>query len=654
MRPFKNTRTLHCALSNAVQGFLLILIAALVLGPGRNVQAQGNAPLVLGTDDVIEVRVSNHPDLNSTVTIRPDGKVTIPRAGDIQAAGLTSQALRAAIQKRLNTSLNNARVTVAVKEVNSQLVRVLGAVNQPGSYKWKPNWRFMDVVAQAGGLKTRPTRITGRIIRNRNLIPLDVEASVLRPESAANAPIESSDLIVLDERDIFKQVNVIGEVGKPGAYDLTEELSVITLLNEAGSPTESAALRHAYVQRDGARIPLNLHALLIERRADAPAANFEFELGDVLVIPENEARFSVLGQVTKPGLYRLPEKKEDATALKALVTAGNPLGNADLRNVTITRTVNGQPAAMTVDLESQRMGRAPDNTFLEEGDAIFVPQRQVYVTGHVKTPGAYDISDNLSVVELMAMAGNALPGAGLSKAYVTRGGQQIPLNLYNALVTGQADASIGNFKFENGDVLVVPSVQNQLIVIGQVKNPGTYDLSDDLNVISLVTKAGGATSGAALTRAYVLRQGKQIPLDLHATLVAGEADPQVATFKFQAGDVLVLPENQARYAVLGQVKSAGYFPVPENQKEVSLLTAISAAGGPAGDANLRDAGIIRTVNGQPTRIPLNLEQILKGENKTQVAQLQAEDVLFIPSKKPGGSTWSKILSVLPFGRVFGF
>lgn len=655
MRRYRNSVFLLLALRTfCVKAVMPFGMAALLFWSTQLAHSQADANLLLGPDDVIEVMVSNHPALNRTVTIRPDGKITIPRAGDVQAAGRTSQALAEDIQARLSARLNNARVTVAVKEMNSHQVRVLGAVNNPGSYKWKPDWRFMDVVAAAGGLKTRPTRITGRIIRNRNIIPLNIEASVLHPEGTANAPILSNDLIVLDERDIFKQINVIGEVAKPGAFDLTEDLSVITLLNEAGNPTEKAALKSAYVQRGETRLPLDLHKLLIERRSDAAAATFEFELGDVLVIPENEARFSVLGQVAKPGFYPLPEKAEEATALKALATAGNPLNNADLRNVTITRTVNGRPTTITVDLESQRMGRAPDNTFLEEGDAIFIPQRQVYVTGQVKTPGAYDISDDLSVVELMAMAGNALPGAGLSKAYVTRDGQQIPLNLYNVLVAGQADEKVGNFKFQNGDVLVVPDVQDQLIVIGQVKTPGTYDLSDNLNVISLITKAGGAAPGAALTRAYVLRQGTQIPLDLHATLVEGKADPTVATFKFQAGDVLVLPENQARYAVLGQVKSAGYFPVPEDREGVPLLTALSAAGGPQTDANLRDAGIIRTVNGQPTRIPLNLEQVLKGDSKTQVAQLQAEDVLFIPSKKPGGSTWSKILSALPFVRVFGF
>jgi protein involved in polysaccharide export with SLBB domain len=661
----RHTSPVRCVLSTAMSGFLLGLTVLLLLSDSTLIQAQTpRAPsigipttetLILGPDDVVEVTISNHPDLNTTATIRPDGKITVPRAGDVQAAGRTSQALAAEIQKRLSKRLNNARVTVAVKEVHSRRVQLLGAVNKSGSFELKPGWRFMDLVADAGGLSTKPTRITGRIVRGRTVIPLDIEAAVERPASAANELLQPGDLIVLDERDISKQLNVIGAIAKPGAYDLTEGLSVITLLNEAGGPQEQAALKDAYVQRGETRIPLDLYALLVERRPDAEASRFQFELGDVLVVPTNEARFSVMGQVAKPGFYLLSENKEEATALKALALAGNPLANADLRNAVITRTVDGQTTTMTVDLESQLMGRAPDDTFLKEGDALFIPQRQVHVTGRVAKPGAYDISDGLSVVELMAMAGNALPGAGLSKAYVMRDGQKIPLNLYQVLVAGQPDPDVTNFKFQNGDVLVVPDVQGQLIVMGQVKAPGTYDLDDELSVLSLVTKAGGVIPGAALKKAYVLRHGTQIPLDLHATLIEGKADPNVANFKFQAGDVLVLPENQARYAVLGQVKSAGYYPVPENKKEVPVLSALSVAGGPAPDANLRDAGIIRTINGQPTRIPLNLEQMFtKGDKTIEAVQLLPEDVLFIPSKKPdSGSSWTKIMSLIPIiGLVF--
>jgi protein involved in polysaccharide export with SLBB domain len=620
---------------------------------GALATARARSGLVLGADDVIEINVSNHPDLNTTLTIRPDGRITLPRAGEVQAAGRTSQALAADIEKRLSRTLNNARVTVAIKEVHSRRVRVLGAVGTSGSYELKPNWRLMDLVAVAGGLKTRPTRVTGRIIRSRGIIPLNLEQAVRRPQSAANPLLQSNDLIVLDERDIVKQINVIGKVSKPGAYDLTEDLSVIALLNDAGGPTEQAALKKAYVQRARTQIPLDLYSLLVERRNNAPAARFAFKMGDVLVVPENEARFSITGQVTKPGFYLLPEKQEEATALQSLATAGNPLPNADLRNATIVRTLNGHATSITVDLESQRKGQAPDNTLLQPGDALFIPQRQVHVIGKVNKPGGFDISDDLSVVSLMAQAGNALPGAGLSKAYVLRNGNQIPLNLYKVLALGQPDADVTNFKFQNGDTLVIPDVQDQISVIGKVSKPGPYNLEDDLSVISLVTRAGGTLEGAALKQTYVLRKSTQIPLSLHESLIEGRVDANVTGFKFEAGDILVVPENRVRFAVLGQVKTAGYYPIPEKREDATILKALSTAGGPAPDANLRDAGIIRTVNGQPTRIPLNLEEMLRrGDNLTRNVQLQPEDILFIPSKNPSASTWSKIMGALPVIGAF--
>jgi polysaccharide export outer membrane protein len=399
----------------------------------------GKSGLLLGPDDVIDITVSNHPDLNRTITIRPDGKITLPRAGDVQAAGRSSQALAIDIQKRLSRTLNNARVTIAIKEVNSRRVRVIGPVGTPGSLQLKPNWRLMDLIAAAGGLKTKPTRVTGRIVRNRNVITLNIEQAVRTPQGPANLLLQPNDLVVLDERDIFKQINVIGKVGKPGAYDLTEDLTIISLLNDAGGTTEQAALRKAYVQRAGTQIPLDLYALWVERRTDAPASSFKFKVGDVLVVPENEARFTVMGQVAKPGSYVLPEKPEEATALRAVATAGDTLKNADLRNATITRMVDGQPISSTVDLESQRMGQTPDHTFLQAGDTLVVPQRLLNVIGKVGKPGAYDISDDLNVVSLMAQVGQRCTRCGLSKAmcYATK---QIPMNLYKVIVLGQPDA----------------------------------------------------------------------------------------------------------------------------------------------------------------------------------------------------------------------
>jgi protein involved in polysaccharide export with SLBB domain len=610
---------------------------------------------VLGPDDVIEVQVTIQRQFSKTLTIRPDGKIDFPEVGEIQAAGKTATALAAEIRTKLSQSYNNVEVTVAIVEIRSRRVRILGAVKAPGIYQLRPDGRFTDIVVGAEGLSTKPSRVAGRIIRAGTVLPLNVEQAVLRPESRANLLLKPDDLIVLDERNI-KQVNVIGKVEKPGAYDLEEGVTVMSLVMQAG-PTERAALRKAYVVRAGTEIPLNLYPLLVEGKTEDRAAKFKFQAGDVLNIPENEAQYGVTGQVTKPGLYALPEKPGGTTLLKALEAAEGPLPNADLRNASITRLVDREPTTIPIDLESRRNGQSPDDIALQPGDVLHIPpiRNQLHVIGKVGKPGTYDITEGMSLMSLMSeVGGNAENGAGLSKAYIIRNGAQIPVDLYPLFSGGKLDPNLTNFHFQNGDILVVPDVQNQINVIGQVEKPGPYDLSDNLSVISLVTQAS-PTKEAALKKAYVVRGGAEIPLDLHAILVDARAEAVVNGFKFQSGDVLVIPENPLRYSVMGRVAKPGYYTFPEKKGEATVLEALSEAGGPVQDGNLSNAGIIRAVNGEPTVIPLNLEfslNDLKKGNLDSNIQLQPEDILYIPPKKRGFK-WTDVLNPLVTLRTLG-
>jgi protein involved in polysaccharide export with SLBB domain len=211
---------------------------------------------------------------------------------------------------------------------------------------------------------------------------------------------------------------------------------------------------------------------------------------------------------------------------------------------------------------------------------------------------------------------------------------QTPINLRAALIEGKADESITNFKLQNGDVLVVPDVSNQVNVIGQVNKPGVYDLDDSLTVASLIGQAGSVVEDkAALSKAYVMRQGTEIPLNLMAVLGDGPADPAVASFKFQPGDVLVIPETQVRYAVLGQVNKPGYYSYPEKKGEATVLNVLSEAGGQTANSDLSKAGIVRLVNGQAVSIPVNIHAMLSKGGPGSQAELQPGDILYIPTRK---------------------
>jgi len=112
----------------------------------------------LGAADVIRVNVWKNTDLSQTVTIGPDGFVSLPLLGDVHAAGLTADQLAKNLTSRLTSYVVNARVTVSVAEIRSRQVFITGQVGKPGAYPLIAPITVLQLIAQAGGLNTFASR----------------------------------------------------------------------------------------------------------------------------------------------------------------------------------------------------------------------------------------------------------------------------------------------------------------------------------------------------------------------------------------------------------------------------------------------------------------------------------------------------------------
>lgn len=106
----------------------------------------------IGIGDLLEISVWKNPDLSTTVPVRPDGRVSVPLLGDVQAAGMTPLALRQTLTEGFKEYVTAPGVSVVVKEVNSQKVFVTGEVAHPGAFDLRPRTKLMQVLALAGGL----------------------------------------------------------------------------------------------------------------------------------------------------------------------------------------------------------------------------------------------------------------------------------------------------------------------------------------------------------------------------------------------------------------------------------------------------------------------------------------------------------------------
>ena len=115
--------------------------------------ASSSSDYVIGSEDVLAVNVWKEPEISKTVPVRPDGKITLPLVGDIQASGLTPQKLQDNIAKGLQSYISSPSVTVIVQEVKSLKFNIVGEIAKPGSYTLSEPMTVLDAIAVGGGLK---------------------------------------------------------------------------------------------------------------------------------------------------------------------------------------------------------------------------------------------------------------------------------------------------------------------------------------------------------------------------------------------------------------------------------------------------------------------------------------------------------------------
>src|SRR6476660_9010943 len=120
---------------------------------------------LLGPEDVLEVTVWRNQDLSRTVVVRPDGKISLPLIGDVQASGLSAAQVAAKIAARLTEFKENPNVSVSIKEVNSYFIYVLGEVLKPGKYPIKSYATVLQGVSLAGGFTLYASKNKMQVIR---------------------------------------------------------------------------------------------------------------------------------------------------------------------------------------------------------------------------------------------------------------------------------------------------------------------------------------------------------------------------------------------------------------------------------------------------------------------------------------------------------
>ena len=140
-----------------VRGGNLTIAAVLMLSAcaGSKVSERADArpegEYRIGREDVLEVVVWHEPELTRVIPVRPDGRISLPLAGEVEAAGKTASELQAGLSKALSPYIKDATVAVLVREINASRVFVLGEVTKPGGFPLRGPMTVVQAVALAGG-----------------------------------------------------------------------------------------------------------------------------------------------------------------------------------------------------------------------------------------------------------------------------------------------------------------------------------------------------------------------------------------------------------------------------------------------------------------------------------------------------------------------
>ncbi|MEP1216144.1 MAG: XrtA/PEP-CTERM system exopolysaccharide export protein [Marinobacter sp.] len=165
---------------------------------------------ILGATDVVRVSVWRNDDLSISVPVRPDGKISVPLAGDVKASGLAPEELARDIELRLESYIREPQVSVVVTSMGSHefsdRVRVTGAVQQPTSVPHRAGMTVLDMVLNSGGLSPFASannsvlyrRVDGEVVA----IPVKLDEILTRGDISTNYRLRPGDILTVPERRI--------------------------------------------------------------------------------------------------------------------------------------------------------------------------------------------------------------------------------------------------------------------------------------------------------------------------------------------------------------------------------------------------------------------------------------------------------------------
>ncbi len=486
--------------------------------PNLNISTPVNYKLGPGDEVIVDIWGSAQSSAKGIIS--PDGYINVETLGLVYLNGMTVKEADAYIKEQfsqIHSGISgdnpNANIKLTLGQIRTIQVRVMGEVENPGTYSLSAFASVFHALYQAGGVNEIGTMRAIKVFRGNNkIVTLDVYDYLLNGKTGDDVRLEDGDVITVDTYNCL--VSVEGKVKRPMFYEMKPTETVADLLRYSGGFTRDAYRGDVRIERMGA---LERQIFTLE---DSEQKNFALRDGDVMSVDSISNTYENL--VEAKGAFYRPGKFQcggGITTVRQLVEKAGGLRSDAFTNRAL---LNRRLPDMTMENHSLDIKGIIDGTVadvkLRPNDVLYVQSlndveetKTLMIYGEVAFPGKYRYAENTKIEDLILLAGGLNDKASTVKVEVAR-----RLRDSEALVSGDTIAQIFNFSINKGlvvsgdkefvlepyDAVYVRRSpmyyeQNNVVVSGEVEFAGTYILDrKGLRLSDVIKKSGGLTSKA--------------------------------------------------------------------------------------------------------------------------------------------------------------
>ena len=468
------------------------------------------------------------------------------------------------------------------------------------------------------------------------------------------------------------QVYVVGDVQKPGAYQLSSLSTMTNAIFISGGPTEVGSLRDIQLKRAGKHVStLDLYKLFTQGDV---TSDQRLQQGDVVFVNSVQSQVKIYGEVRRPAIYEVKSSDDIRSAIKL---AGGLTSLAYPKNVLVTTLdENYQRAVKRIDLTDKRQ-QAKNRHALKAGDVVRVlPISQqfskvVHVGGAVSRPSSHAFYEGMNLSDLISSGDDLTQSTDMSYALVVSEDETGSISIQHfapkAVLSGsQVDLNANDLvlffnRYDEAEFLAnnLNDVKNIQAELREVKNLSTNEkinLANEANTQSidafkkqwLAKRKKAITENEGFNYIYELKTGnfqaQQDALLQTKTLTRQELVLPI----IKLIEANVLPGQYVPTAEInGQVNFPGVYPISKN---ATVLELVAAAGGVQESANLEVGEISRTqfnsADAEKTHIRFSLKNALNGDD-SQNLQVAPKDVVNVFQQ----ANWQKESKITLTGEV---